>query len=187
MKRLVLTAFAAAALVLPATAAAKGPSEAKLSGPGLSSAVTITGNGEGDTSTDLGVLVQETGFFPQMYGQSPSPLLRTKPAGLGPRYIVVYTVPGPTTSTVEQELYPYAADGPASYMRPRQRFWGTQYTLGGWYRGTAALKSMLVKDGLSQTAPAAAHARTSRGIAIAAAAGVVLAGAALAAFRRRRH
>ena len=187
MKRLVLTALAAAALVLPATAAAKGPSEAKLSGPGLTSTVTLTGDGEGDTSTDLGVLVQETGFFPQMYGQSPSPLLRTKPVALGPRYTVVYTVPGSTTSTVEQELYPYAAGGPASYMRPHQRFWGTQYTLGGWYRGTAALKTMLVKDGLSQTAPVSAHARTSRGIAIAAAAGVVLAGAALAAFRRRRH
>ena len=100
MKRLVLTASVAAALVVPATAAAKGPSEAKISGPGLSSTVTITGNGEGDTSTDLGVLVQETGFFPQMYGQSPSPLLRAKPTGLGPRYMVVYTVPGSTTSTV---------------------------------------------------------------------------------------
>ena len=69
MKRLVFTAFAAVALLLPATAAAKGPSEAKISGPGLSSALTITGNGEGDTSTDLGVLVQETGFFPEVYGQ----------------------------------------------------------------------------------------------------------------------
>src|SRR5436853_1355566 len=145
MKRLVLTALAAAALVLPATAAAKGPSEAKLSGPGLSSTVTITGNGEGDTSTDLGVLVQETGFFPEIYGQSPSPLLRAKPTALGPRYTVVYTVPGTTTSTVEQELYPYAAGGPASYMRPRQRFWGTQYTLGGWYRGAATLKGMLAR------------------------------------------
>ena len=188
MKRLVLTASVAAALVVPATAAAKGPSEAKISGPGLSSTVTITGNGEGDTATDLGVLVQETGFFPQMYGQSPSPLLRAKPTGLGPRYMVVYTVPGSTTSTVEQELYPYATDGPASYMRPHQRFWGTQYTLGGWYRGTSTLEGMLVKAGLPQTAPAArAHTGTSRGIAIAAAFGVVLAGAALAALRRRRR
>src|SRR2546423_8353969 len=170
MKRLVLIAFAVAALALPATAAAKGPSEAKLSGPGLSSTVTITGNGEGDTSTDLGVLVQETGFFPQMYGQSPSPLLRTKPAALGPRYTVVYTVPGPTTSTVEQELYPHATDGPASYMRPHQRFLGTQYTLGGWYRGTSTLGGMLVKARLPQTAPAArAHTGASLAIAIAAA------------------
>jgi len=92
MKRLVLTAFAAAALVLPATAAAKGPSEATITGPGLSSTLTIAGNGEGDTSTDLGLLVTEAGFFPEVYGQSPSPLLRTKPTGLGPRYAVVYTV-----------------------------------------------------------------------------------------------
>ena len=188
MKRLVFTAFAAVALLLPATAAAKGPSEAKLTGPGLSSTLTITGNGEGDTSTDLGLLVQETGFFPEVYGQSPSPLLRTKPTGLGPRYIVVYTVPGSTTSTLEQELYPYAAGGPASYMRPGQRFWGTQSTLGGWYRGTGALKQMLVKAGLPQTAVSAGRRNgSSRGIAIATAAGVVLAAAAIAALRRRRR
>jgi hypothetical protein len=188
MKRLVFTAFAAVALLLPATAAAKGPSEAKLSGPGLSSTLTITGDGEGDTATDLGLLVQETGFFPQVYGQSPNPLLQVKPTGLGPRYTVVYTVPGPTTSTLEQGLYPYAAGGPVSYMRPRQRFWGTQFTLGGWYRGTSALKGMLVKAGLPQTAYAA-HRRTggTRVVGVAAAAGVVLAGAALALARRYRR
>src|SRR5439155_10686647 len=101
MKRLVFTASVAAAFLVPATAAAKGPSEAKISGPGLSSTVTITGNGEGDTATDLGLLVAETGFFPEVYGQSPSPLLRAKPPGLGPRYTVVYTVPGPSTGTLE--------------------------------------------------------------------------------------
>ena len=111
-----------------------------------------------------------------------------RPTGLGPRYTVVYTVPGPTTSTLEQELYPYATGGPVSYMRPRQRFWGTQSTPGGWYRGTSALKDMLVRTGLPQTA-AAARPRTgsSRVDGVAAAAGVVLAGAAFAAFRRRRR
>jgi len=189
MKRLVLTAFAAAALLLPATAAAKGPSEAKITGPGLDSTVTITGNGEGDTSTDLGLLVAETGFFPEVYGQSPSPLLQAKPTGLGPRYTVVYTVPGPSTGTLEQDLYPYAAGGPVSHMRPGQRFWGTQSTLGGWYRGTSTLEGMLVKAGLPQTAPASDRVRIGglRGIGIAAAAGVVLTGAALAALRRRRR
>ena len=189
MKRLVLTAFAAAALVLPATAAAKGPSEATITGPGLSSTLTIAGNGEGDTSTDLGLLVTEAGFFPEVYAQPPSPLLRTKPTGLGPRYAVVYTVPGPTTSTMEQDLYPYAAGGPASYMRPGQRFWGTQSTVGGWYRGTSALKTMLIKAGLPQTAPASDRVRIGglRGIGIAAAAGVVLAGAGFAVLRRRRR
>ena len=44
MKRLAFIAFAVAALLLPAAAAAKGPSEAKITGPGLDSTVTITGN-----------------------------------------------------------------------------------------------------------------------------------------------
>jgi hypothetical protein len=187
MKKLVLVAFATAALVLPAVAAAKGPSQAQISGPGLSSVLTITGNGEGDTATDLGVLVTETGFFAEVFGQYPSQLIRTKPANLGPRYTVVYTVPGPETSTLMQELYPYAAGGPLSYLPPHQRFWGTQETLGGWYRGSGALEQMLVKAGLPQTAPATTRSRagSTRTIAIAAGFGIVVAGAALAALRRR--
>jgi len=189
MKKLMFVAFATAALVLPAAAAAKGPSAAQISGPGLSSAVTITGNGEGDPSTDLGVLVTQTGFFAEVFGEYPSPLLRAKPAGLGPRYAVVYTVPGPETSTLKQELYPYAAGGPVSHLSPRQRFWGRQETVGGWFRGSGELKQMLVKAGLPQTAPSLGRARagSTRTIAIAAGFGVVAAGAALAALRRRRR
>jgi hypothetical protein len=153
MKRLTVVLVAAVALLVPASAAAKGPSEAKITGPGLSSALTITGVGEGDPTTDLGVLVAEAGFFPQTFGQSPSPLLRARPAGLGPLYIVTYTIPGPTTSTLEQELYPFAAGGPVSFMRPGQKFWHTQRTIGGWYRGSAQLRTMLVRAGMPSSAP----------------------------------
>ena len=152
MKRLIVFPVAALALVFAAGAAAKGPSLATIAGPGLDSPVKISGIGEGDTSTDLGLLVADGGFFPQVFGQSPSPLLRKLPVDLGPRYAVTYTVPGPTTSTLQQELYPYASGGPVTYMAPNQRFWDTQRTLGGWYRGTSQLKSMLVRAGL----PAAA-------------------------------
>lgn len=153
MKRLIVVLIALGALVVAGSAAAKGPSEAKITGPGLSSALTIKGVGEGDTSTDLGLLVNDAGFFPQTFGQSPSPLLRAQPQSLGPRYTVTYTVPGPTTSTLEQELYPYAAGGPVSFMRPGQKFWDTQSTVGGWYRGTAQLKAMLVRAGLPASPP----------------------------------
>jgi hypothetical protein len=125
-----------------------------------------------------------------VFGQYPSPLLRTKPTDLGPRYTVVYTVPGPdTSSTLTQALYPYAAGGPVSYLHPRQRFWGNQETVGGWFRGTGELKVMLVKAGLPQTAPAVVRARagSTRTIAIAAGFGVVVAGVALATVRRRRR
>ena len=156
MKRLIVVPVAAVALTLTATAAAKGPSLATIAGPGLPSPLTITGIGEGDTSTDLGLLVAEGGFFPQAFGQSPSPLLRQQPRDLGPRYTVTYTVPGgETASTLKQDLYPYAASAPVTYMQPGQRFWDTQRTLGGWYRGTPQLKRMLVRTGLPVVAAAA--------------------------------
>jgi len=157
MKRLTLLLAAALALLLPAGAAAKGPSEAKISGPGLSSPLTISGLGEGDSSTALGVLVQDGGFFAETFGQSPSPLLRQQPGSLGPRYLVTYTVPGPTFATLEQDLYPYAAGGPVTYMRPAQPFWGDQQTVGGWYRGGTQLKEMLVTAGLPKAAPGHRH------------------------------
>ena len=155
MKTLTLvTAAAVAALALASAAAAKGPSEAKITGPGLASPLTITGAGEGDTSTALGLLVIDGGFFPQVFGQSPNPLLAAQPTDLGARYLVTYTVPGQTTSTLEQELYPYAAGGPVTYMRPSQTFWDTQRTHGGWFRGSARLAAMLENAGLPRSAPA---------------------------------
>jgi hypothetical protein len=152
MKRLSVLFIAALALLLPVGAAAKGPSAATISGPGLAAPLAITGLGEGDASTDLGRLVTDGGFFAQTFGSSPSPLLRAQPEDLGPRYDVTYTVPGPVDATLEQELYPYAAGRPVTYMRPGQAFWGDQRTVGGWYRGTPQLKAMLIHAGL----PAAA-------------------------------
>ncbi len=157
MKRLFVVLVAALALLLPAGAAATGPSEAQITGPGLASPLRITGIGEGDSSTNLGVLVTEGGFFPETFGQSPSPLLRTQPSDLGPRYLVTYTVPGPVLATLQQDLYPYATGGPVTYMRSGQSFWGDQQTIGGWYRGSGQLKTMLVNAGLPQSAPGHRH------------------------------
>jgi hypothetical protein len=80
--------------------------------------------------------------------------MAAKPRGnLGPRYLVVYRLPGPgTTSLIRQELYPYAAT-PVSRM-PRQRFWQTRTAPGGWYRWGPGLKTALVKAGLPTTPPA---------------------------------
>ena len=186
MKRIVLSVVAVAALVLPATATAKGPSEATISGPSLATPLKITGNGEGGWSTNLGILVEQGGFFPQAFGQSPSPLLRSKPGGLGPRYAVVYVVP-PGDDTLQQDLYPYAHGGPVTYMAPGQRLWD-QTTAGGWYRGTSQLKSMLVKAGLPRTSPVSTRGvgGRTRGIAIGTGAGILLAAGLLVVLRRRR-
>jgi hypothetical protein len=184
-----------AALALPATVAAKGPSLARITGPGLTAPVTIDGDGEGGTATALGLLVNETGFFPQTFGQSPDPLLREQPAArqLGARYTVAYTVPGPSTSVLRQDLYPYAAGGAISYMEPGQEIWD-QKTHGGWYRAgilSSELREMLVNAGLPKTAPAAvsnrntSHFKEMR-IAVGTAGGLVLAAGALI-FLRRHH
>lgn len=193
MRRSVLALGAAVALLLPGTATAKGPSEATITGPGISvmTPLVFRGGGEGDTSTDLGLLVAESGFFPQTFGQSPNPLLRSRPAGLGTQYAVTYTVPGPSTDTLRQELYPYAAGGPVSFMEPGQKIWD-QKTRGGWYRGTVALKNRLVAAGLPRVDPVAGRKSTgaragSRQLSIAfAAAGVALVAAGAVVLRRRR-
>jgi hypothetical protein len=190
MRRPMLFVAALTALLLfPAAAVAKGPSAATISGPGLSHAITIEGFGEGDSASPLGILVTETGFFPQAFEQTPSSTTRSRPADrLGPRYDVKYTVPGPNgDSTLRQALYPYAVNGPASYMTPGQKLWGTQSVPGGWYRGTDTLKGMLVTKGLPATAPTTrVHAR-GRTVAVAAGAGVAFAAGALVLLYRRRR
>jgi hypothetical protein len=147
---------ALAALVATAPAAAKGPSTASLSGPGLDRAVPINGDGESGAGTPLGSLVELGGFFPQMFLEVPDPTIRTRPAGdLGPRYRVVYRVPGSDgTSTVVQDVYPYAKT-PVTHMRPDQRFWGSNRTHGGWFVAGPGLKVTLVAAGLPQSPPAA--------------------------------
>jgi hypothetical protein len=181
----------AVALVLAPAAAAKGPSAATIVGPGLASPLKIDGNGEGDSTTPLGVLVTDAGFFSQVFGQSPSPLLRSAPSGtLGSRYVVTYEMPGARTGTdrIRQDLYPYAAGGAVSHMEPNQVFWSGQRTVGGWMRGTAGLRATLVADGLPSVDPESPPKRAwaGRGVEIALGAGVLLAGAALTLLRRRR-
>ncbi|CAN5119877.1 hypothetical protein BH18ACT12_BH18ACT12_21070 [soil metagenome] len=171
-------------LLLPGLAIAKGPSDATITGPGLRSPLTVSGDGAG--ATPLGRLADWGGFFAQVFSQEPSPLLAARPAGrLGPRYDVTYVVPGPSTDTLRQQLYPYAAGGVYTYMESNQRFWDSQRTAGGWYRGSSGLKSMLVKAGLPDKAPSARKG-SSKVMAVGAGAGIVLAAGALFLLRRRR-
>jgi hypothetical protein len=191
MRRSMLLAAALTALLLfPAVATAKGPSAATITGPGLDHALIIEGFGEGGSSSPLGILVTEGGFFAQAFQQTPVSTSRSRPADrLGPRYDVKYTVPGGSSgdSTLRQAVYPYAVNGPASYMTPGQKLWGTQSVPGGWYRGRATLKGMLVKEGLPATAPATRARAAGRTVAVAAGAGVAFAAGALVLLYRRRR
>jgi len=155
MRRLlVFAAFAALAATAPA--AAKGPSTASITGPGLGHRLPVKGEGESGTGTPLGSLVQLGGFFPQVFQQIPDPTTKTEPTGeLGPRYQIAYRVPGPTgTSTIVQDVYPYAKPSPATYVRPGQRFWSGNRTHGGWFVSSAELKTALVEAGLPESPPA---------------------------------
>jgi hypothetical protein len=145
-----LIAAALVALALPALAAAKGPVSASISGPGLDRALAVRGDGE-SRSTALGTLANASGFFPQMFGQSPDPTLAARPDGtLGVRYTVVYLVPGPNDiqSRVVQYVYPFAKPVALTYMKPGQRFWDGKRAHGGWFRASAGLKKMLIRAGL---------------------------------------
>lgn len=147
-----LAAFGAAA-----PASAKGPTAAMLNGPGLSHGLPVKGQGEGGYGTPLGALVQFGGFFEQAFGQTPDPTTPKQPAGdLGPRYRVVYRVPGPSaTNTLVQDVYPYAKPRPVTHMAAGQRFFGGMRTHGGWFVAAAGLKPALVKAGLPASPPPA--------------------------------
>jgi hypothetical protein len=154
--RIYLVAAALVALLLPALASAKGPASASISGPGLSRALAVRGDGE-TPGTALGTIATASGFYAQMFGQTPDPTLKTRPVGtLGPRYTAVYLVPGPNDiqSRVVQHVYPYAKPVALTYLKPGQPFWGDQKAHGGWYRAAPALKRTLVRMGLPARAPA---------------------------------
>jgi hypothetical protein len=155
-RNLVAAAVLTAALALPSAAAAKGPSSASISGPRLDRSLAIQGQGEMGPGTPLGALVDLGGYFSQMFGQTPDPTLKAQPKGsLGPRYKVVFVVPGPNgiQSRVVQLVYPYAKPVPLTYMRPGQPFWSTDRAHGGWFRASAGLKRVLVRAGLPAAAP----------------------------------
>ena len=206
---IVLTALTAgmsiAAVVAQATPAlAKGPSQAVITGPGLAHPVVISGDGEPGQLGRLAGLAAQTGLYTAMFGagvSEPAPArLHTAPSGatLGPRYTIVYTVPGVTPQPgqefgrIREDLYPHAAGGPVIYIPPGQHGFGQPLLVTGWLRGKPQLIRTLAQLGVrprqgARTAPAAAPSARQPAPAVTAwlvilavaVAAVVLAGAAL--------
>ena len=200
----------AAAITLAAPALAKGPSQARISGPGLAHAILVSGYGEPGQPGTLPALAQQTGLFSVMFGpNTPAPPhLHTPPpaAALGPRYTIIYTVfgqftrPGEQSGQIRQDLYPRAAGGPVIYTPPRQP--GGPVPFSGWFRAGRHLPRTLAKLGVSprpgtQAAhlspvahPVAAQQSSSRTLAWLIASAAALATATLAGtalwLRRRR-
>lgn len=163
----------AAAMTLATPALAKGPSQARITGPGLARAIVVSGNGEPGEQGRLASLAGQTGLFTVMFGagiSGPAPARLHLPpprASLGPRYTVVYTVPGVTPrpgqefGRVRQDLYPRAAGGPVIYTPPGQQGFGGRLTVTGWLRGRPQLTRTLAQLGVpsSPGIPAAQQGR----------------------------
>ncbi|MDX6507107.1 MAG: hypothetical protein QOG06_1751 [Gaiellaceae bacterium] len=185
MIRLTLAAAVLVALALPTLAAAKEPTQASISGPGFHKALSLP-DGADFSSTPIGRLTTDSGFFPSAVGQSPDPMLHARPARpLGLRYRIVWTVPGGgPTRRVTQDVYPYAHGGALAYMRPGQRIYGAT-TTGGWYPGGLALKQALVQLGLPK-APRPSAGTNYALVAGLGIPGVLVALGVAALFARRR-
>jgi len=124
---IVVTALAAgmsvAAITLASPALAKGPSQARITGPGLVRAIVVSAGGNTAQQARLSALAVQTSLFTVLFGaaasvppQTPARLSTPPPKGsLGPRYTIIYTVPGVTPQPgqqlgrIRQDLYPRAA------------------------------------------------------------------------------
>ena len=208
-KLIVVTALAAgigvgAALSLATPALAKGPSQARITGPGLTRAIVVSGAGEPGQQGTLAVLAGQTGLFTVLFGadasvpsQTPT-RLRTPPpkASLGPRYTVIYTVPGVTPKPgeqfgrIHQDLYPGAAGGPIIYTPPGQDGFGQTLQVTGWLRASPQLTRTLAQLGVPsrsgtpsapQTRPPAAHPAAAHQAGSPALAWLIASAAAIAA------
>jgi len=170
----------AAAMTLATPAFAKGPSQASITGPGLGRPIVVSGNGEPGEQGRLASLAEQTGLFTVMFGagasiSGPAPARLHSPppkATLGPRYTLVYTVPGVTPrpgqqfGRVRQDLYPGAAGGPVIYTPPGQQGFGGPLTVTGWLRGRPQLTRTLAQLGVPPTAGTQAGAPARRATAV---------------------
>ncbi len=184
-----LVAVSVAALVVSAGVAAKGPTAARIDGPGLAGSLVLEGFGK-DGTGPLGALTADGGFLALVFGEVPDARLPGRPAGdLGPRYLVDYTVPAGVTeaSHVRQEIYPYASGGPVLYLPPGQViFNGGEVTAGGWIRAPETLRAALVAAGLPSDAPGTASGGGLGGAAWLVAPAALLAAGGLTLLVRRR-
>ena len=188
-------AVVVSSLVVASSAFAKGATQATIKGPGLKEGGLVLKSDSGGDPTSgsrLGRLADAAGFFPAVFDQQPDPMLQERPKGtLGPKYTVDYVMPGPNggTSTIRQDLYPYAKPYALSYTKPGQPFFDRgQGTHGGWFMTTSAVRTVL---GLPQQPPEASPGDGSGwlrwvAIVITIAAGLALLAAVSLVVQRRR-
>jgi hypothetical protein len=211
---LAVAVLAALLLAIPTAAQAKGATSATISGGGPGGLpggpITLKGNGEPGSSTDLGMLAEGSGLYTVVFGDDPNAVLQAAPTDrLGPRYTITWTFPDPNGGKdrkVVQRVYPYAAGGPVTFTPAGQPVLDMT-TRGGWYQGFDSFRAQLIELGLPNhkpltpatpaaktpsPAPAATPAATAPSpapawprLAAVAAAFLAIAAAAAVALRRR--
>jgi hypothetical protein len=159
---LAVAALAALLLAIPTAAQAKGATAATISGGGPGGLpggpITLKGNGEPGSSTDLGMLAQGSGLYTVVFDDNPNAVLKAAPTDrLGPRYTITWAFPDPEGGKdrkVIQHVYPYAAGGPVAFMPPGQPVLDMT-TRGGWYQGFDGFRAQLIELGLPNRKPLA--------------------------------
>jgi hypothetical protein len=144
-------------LAWPGVAYAKGPESATIEADNLTHPIAISGPEGG--GSEFWKLVEQSGFFPALFGQTPDPMLEAAPTDqLGAALVVTWRLPSPadTTDVVRQTLYPDAAGGPLTYTEPGQPFFGSQRSRGGWFHAPAELTVTIERIVVTGSAPAAA-------------------------------
>jgi hypothetical protein len=159
---LVVLALAVLLLVIPTAAQAKGATAATIDGGGPGGLpggpVTLRGDGEPGSSTDLGMLAQGTGLYAAVFDPDSGGVVKAAPTDrLGPRYTITWTFPDPAGGKdrkVRQRVWPYAAGGPVSFTPAGQAVLDTT-SIGGWYQGFDGLRVQLIELGLPNRKPLA--------------------------------
>ncbi|MDP9296906.1 MAG: hypothetical protein M3O88_09475 [Actinomycetota bacterium] len=161
-RAIVLLGLLAGLTMLGPSALAKGPSQAVITGPGLSAPLSLREPGSKTIGQELANMVQLSGFFSEAFGGKAR---GHRPSGeLGPRYMVTYTMSDINPpATLTQYIYPFADAGPVTTMARGQTFWGTQHTPGGWFGAKGKLKTFLMGLGVPEPVVHAPVAASSGG------------------------
>jgi hypothetical protein len=155
-------ALAVLLLAVPTAAQAKGATAATIDGGGPGGLpggpISLRGDGEPGSPTDLGMLAQGTGLYATVFGGDPGAVLQAAPTDrLGPRYTITWTFPDPAGGkdrTLRQRVWPYAAGGPVTFTPAGRPVLDTTSS-GGWYQGFDGLRAQLVELGLPNRKPLA--------------------------------
>ncbi len=165
---LAVAALAALLLAVPSAAQAKGATAATIDGGGPGGLpggpITLRGEGEPGSGTDLGMLAQGSGLYTVVFGDDPGAVLKDAPTDrLGPRYTITWTFPDPNggkDQKVRQRVYPYAAGGPVTFTPAGQPVLDMT-TSGGWYQGFDGFRAQLIELGLPNRAPLTPSTKTT--------------------------